>query len=230
MQAVILCAGRGTRMGALTTEVPKPLLVRNGKTLLERTLDIVPNEIDEIVLVIGYLGDRIQEAIGESYRGKRVTYVRQPELNGTAGALWCARDILHDRFIVLMADDEYDPADVATATISPEWTLFVKEVPNMYRGGNVIVDSHGAVVRIEEGNDHGGLPGQLNIGLYTLDTRIFDHDMVRASAGSNEYGLPQTMVAASHHLSVPCHTVRSKQWVQVTVPEDLCIPRDVPRQ
>src|SRR5215212_8859235 len=107
MQAVILAAGRGTRMVELTTEVPKPMLEVSGKTLLEYKFDALPEEVAEVIIIVGYLGSVIQRRFGGEYKGKKLFYVEQEELNGTAGALWHAKDILKDRFIVMMGDDIY---------------------------------------------------------------------------------------------------------------------------
>ena len=61
MQAVILSAGRGTRMGVLTDSMPKPMLTVLGKTLLEHKFDILPSEVDEIILIVGNMGGLIQK-------------------------------------------------------------------------------------------------------------------------------------------------------------------------
>jgi len=60
MQAIILAAGRGTRMGELTNDLPKPLLKISGRPILEYTLANLPREIDEVILVIGYHGHKIK--------------------------------------------------------------------------------------------------------------------------------------------------------------------------
>jgi len=113
MQAVILAAGRGTRMGALTESLPKPMLEVAGKTLLEHKFDALPDEVDEIIIVIGYLGGYIHDAYGGEYQGKRILYVEQENImGGTADALWQTKDILKDKFIVLMGDDLYYEKDL----------------------------------------------------------------------------------------------------------------------
>src|SRR3989344_8278550 len=99
MQAVMLAAGRGPRMVALTGEVPKPMLPVEGRPLLEYKLDALPDEIDEVILVIGYQGGVIRKHFGERYGNKRIQYVEQKELNGTAGARWSAPSPFHDRFL-----------------------------------------------------------------------------------------------------------------------------------
>ena len=63
MKAVILAAGKGTRMGDLSLETPKPMLKVLGKTLLEHKLDSLPDVIDEVVITVGYLKDRIVDVL-----------------------------------------------------------------------------------------------------------------------------------------------------------------------
>src|SRR3989344_4411739 len=111
MQAVILAAGLGTRMGNLTKNTPKPLLLTGGKTILERNLEALPDEIGEVVLVVGYLGGQIREKIGQSFAGKKITYVEQKELKGTGHALMQCKDALHGSFLVFYVDDLHDRAD-----------------------------------------------------------------------------------------------------------------------
>ena len=105
MQAVILAAGLGTRMRPLTDAVAKPLLKIGDRPLLEYTFDALPDEIDEVIVVIGYLGEQIRTYLGEEFRGRKIKYVVQEKLEGTAKALWEAKSLLRERFLVLMADD-----------------------------------------------------------------------------------------------------------------------------
>lgn len=227
MQAVILAAGRGTRMVELTTVVPKPMLDVDGKPLLEYKLEALPDDIDEVVMVIGYLGEVIRRHFGGGYAGKRILYVEQKELNGTAGALWDVRDILHDRFLVMMGDDIYARADME-ATIAPGdcWRLLVQQVPHMYRAGDVQLDLNANITGIIEG-DKREKAGLASTNMFLLDARLFQAPMVPKQAGSLEFGLPQTVVAASHSLGVRFEPVFTDQWIQVTAPKDLVYAAEI---
>jgi len=194
MQAVILAAGRGTRMKELTQDTPKPLLLVSGKTLLEHKFETLPDTVTEIILVVGYFADQVRAACGEIYKNIPIRYVVQDTLDGTGGALWKAKDLLKDTFVVMMGDDLYTKEDVAACISQKGWTMLVQETACIYGGGRIVIDE-GVVSAIEEG-EHGGIPGFINTGLQTLDMRFFDQPLVPKSVGSSEYGLPQTALIA----------------------------------
>lgn len=220
MQAVILAAGRGTRMGELTSGTPKPLLEVHGKPLFQFELESLPDIIDEVIVIVGYLGGAIQQRFGDSFGNRKIRYVEQGVLDGTAGALWRAKDVLKRRFLVLMADDIYSRDDAARCIEREDWIMLVKKTEHMITGGNVVTDAEGRILEIEEGR-HGGMPGTINTNLFALDTRLFDYPMVPKSEGSDEFGLPQTILAAAKTSGIPFATEQASQWIQITSPEDL---------
>ena len=178
MQAVILAAGRGTRMEELTGASPKPMLDVSGKPLLEYKFEALPEIIDEVIIIVGYLGGEIQRHFGSSFAGKRIVYVEQKELNGTAGALWCSKDILRERFLVMMGDDIYDLKDIEACIAPGEWwRLLVQQIPEMHRAGDVQLDAEANIDAILEG-DLGSAPGLASTNLFQLDTRLFSCPMV----------------------------------------------------
>jgi NDP-sugar pyrophosphorylase family protein len=77
MQCVILAAGKGTRLRPLTDDIPKPLVLVAGKSLLEHIVAALPSAVDELIIVHGYLGEQIKAHCGEFYFGRKVTYVEQ---------------------------------------------------------------------------------------------------------------------------------------------------------
>lgn len=219
MQAVILAAGRGTRMGDLTMDRPKPMLEVAGKTLLQHKFDVLPEGVDEIIVVIGYLGDVIQNTYGDSYNGTRIRYVTQENpVGGTADALWQAKDLLTGKFVVMMGDDIYVREDIA-ACLAHEWALLVQRVPDTTVGGRVITDAENNIVDIVEGNSGGD--GAVSTNLFALDTRVFDFPQVAKAAGSTEMGLPQTVLAASRASGIPFAVVEATNWIQITNPTDI---------
>src|SRR3989344_2319987 len=112
MQAVILAAGRGVRMGKLTENCPKPMLPIQGKPKLEYSLRTLPDAVTEVILVVGYLGDVIREYFGAEFCGRRVRYVDQRELNGSGGAIHRVKDMVEEKLLVLMGDDLYRKDDL----------------------------------------------------------------------------------------------------------------------
>lgn len=106
LKAIIIAGGKGTRMGSLTEEIPKPLLAPAGKTVLEYQLDLLKGQgFKEVIISIGHLGNKIQKKIGngESY-GLNVQYLEEPIPLGTAGCLATLTNSIHETVLVLYGD------------------------------------------------------------------------------------------------------------------------------
>lgn len=205
-------------MGDLTDATPKPLLQVAGKTLLEHKFNALPTEVTEIIVIVGYLGGEIHQTFGGVYGDKKILYVEQDVLDGTAGALWRAKDILSDRFLVMMGDDLYSPTDIEAVRNAKDWAMAVWKT-NEIKGGIVQVDEHRHITRIVEGGKTG--PGFAGTNLFSLDTRLFQYPMVPKAEGSTEFGLPQTVVAASVASGIPFCAVEATDWIQITSESDL---------
>lgn len=231
MQAVILAAGRGTRMDELTIAMPKPMLPVAGKPLLEYKIDALPDQFDEVILIVRYLKEVIKHHFGATYGGKKIRYVEQQELNGTAGALWAAKEILRDRFLVMMGDDIYMQEDIEQCIANENvWSLLVQQLPEMHRAGSVQLDADGRIAQIIESSAETPdrlEPGIASTNLYLLDTRLFSCPLLPKHEGSLEYGLPQTVVHAAHLLGITIEPVFTDKWIQITAPKDLLIAAEL---
>ena len=221
MQAVILAAGRGTRMGDLVKDTPKPMLEVAGKTLLEHKFDVLPENVDEIILVVGYLQDIIKNHFGDSYNGKKISYLTQENIvGGTADALWQAKGVLKGKFLVMMGDDLYAQEDI-TACLAYEWALLVEQLVDLGTRGKVFVDTDQRIAEILEHEEHSGGSGLASTNMFVLDERIFDYPLVMRSKSKKEYGLPQTVAAAARAAQIPFYAVPATRWIQITNPEDI---------
>lgn len=212
-------------MGELTEALPKPLLEVAGKTLLEHKFDALPFDVDEIILVVGYHGSKIHDRFGGLYKDKRILYVEQENpTGGTAEALWLAKDLLHDQFLVMNGDNIYAREDMAKCAALRDWSVLVQEREHVDTG-RVIVDKEGWVKDISENTDHKGEPGFANTAFYALDTRLFDYPPVPKAKGSSELGLPQTIIQAARDIEI--HAVPATFWIEIKSPEDLQKAEDV---
>lgn len=219
MKAVIFAAGKGKRMGELSDETPKPLLHVLGKSLLEHKLDSLPDEIDEVLIVVGHLKEKIINDLGENYDGKKITYIVQDELLGTAHCLFLCKEHLLDeeRFLVMMGDDIYCKDDMVEC-LKYDFALLIREVDSVFGKGQVVFDDSGRIKDIIEKYPDRA-PGFVCAGMYSLTPKIFDYEMISISGG--EFGLPQTILSTKEDFEIKA--VQSRFWLQISAPEDLII-------
>lgn len=221
MQVVFMAAGRGSRFGNLTKDIPKPMLEIDGKKLLEHNILKLPQEVDEIIIIVGYLKEQIMDFFGSEYNGRKIRYVYQKDLLGSGHAIHLCRDILKDKFLVLMGDDIYSEKDMGKC-IQNDLCIGVKEVKGEFNGGTIILDKYNNLKSILEGEHKGG--GLLNIGMYVLNHNFFKYDLIKIK-GREEYGLPQTLVQVSR--DYPVVVQKSNFWLQINYPKDLMKAREI---
>lgn len=84
MQAIILAAGMGKRLGDLTRNNTKCMVKVNGVPLIDRALTQLSRlDLSRVILVIGYEGDKLRTHVGESYKGLKITYIENPVYDKT---------------------------------------------------------------------------------------------------------------------------------------------------
>lgn len=215
MQAVILAAGRGTRMGTLTDHCPKPMLPIAGRPKLAYTIERLPDEVDEVIIVVGYLGGVIREYFGETYAGKRMHYVEQQILNGSSGALALVRDMVGQKFLVLNGDDLYHRDDL-TRMLRHDVAILVCEREDAERFGVLETDGAGRPIAILE-RPHGPEYTLVNTGAYVLNYEFFTYPLVPIS--ETEYGFPQTLMQMRDRYEIVVE--HATHWLPISMPEDL---------
>jgi MurNAc alpha-1-phosphate uridylyltransferase len=148
MKAMLLAAGRGERMGALTEHEPKPLLRVGGMSLIEHHVRrLVASGIAEIVINLSYRGAQIRERLGDGARyGASIRYSEEgePPLE-TAGGIVHALSLLGDAPFVLVNSDIFTAFDYATLLDAPEPTLVLVPNPPHHPRGDFGIDASSRV-------------------------------------------------------------------------------------
>ncbi len=158
MKALILCAGKGTRLKPLTHTIAKPLIPVANKPVLSYVLDqILESGIKDIGIVVSpETGDEIEEVIGDgSNYGIRITYIVQAEARGLAHAVQVSRDFLGESpFLMFLGDNliEGGVKDIVGEfeRNSPDALIMLKEVADPRMFGVAELNSSGGVVQLVE--------------------------------------------------------------------------------
>jgi len=149
MQAIILAAGLGKRLGNLTQNNTKCMVEIHGKTLIERSLDnLSAAGVSRVVLVIGYEGQKVIDLLGNSYANMELVYVENPIYDKTNNiySLYLAKDYLTDRDTILLESDLIYDADILTK-------LIASDSPNLAVVAKYESWMDGTVVTLDENNN-----------------------------------------------------------------------------
>jgi NDP-sugar pyrophosphorylase family protein len=185
MQAVILAAGKGSRLHPITTTRSKAMLPILGKPIVERVMEgIALNGIRDFILVVSPDDLQITRYFhGESRLDADVRFVHQPDRRGSADALRCAAPLIAGDFVLSACDNLISPQDIAALLAAwhqpprPSAVLTLMSVPPEQVPASGIVALHGdTVVRIVEKPRLQDAPSHIaSLPLYCLPHALLDY-------------------------------------------------------
>jgi len=217
MKVIILAAGRGERMRPLTDDTPKPLLKVAGKTFLDHIFDAFPPEIDEAVLAVGYLGDKIREYCGSRFKGRTIRYA-EGSLLGNAYSFLAARPFVEEgeRFVVIYGDELVQRSELEACLKHPyAWLCY--EVADPRKSGIATIDHAGRILEVVEKPERPSSSWAAT-GIAVADADLFGYAPEQYRGGDyyfstlmNKFLKDHVVMAVRSSLSRP----------QLTCPEDL---------
>ena len=152
MKAIIPVAGAGTNLRPHTFTQPKPLIPVAGKPIISFILDdLIAAGVDDIIFIIGYMGDRIISYVNENYKNIKVTFVRQEERRGLGHAISIAKEEFRSsKEILIVLGDTIVDIDFKQLINSSNTCLGIKKVEDPRQFGVVEMGESGFVRRVVE--------------------------------------------------------------------------------
>jgi glucose-1-phosphate thymidylyltransferase len=152
MKIVIPTAGYGTRLRPHTWSKPKPLVSVAGKPVLGHVLDMFSTlpDVEEVIFIVGYLGEQIQAYVEQAYPHLHTRYVEQEVLIGQSHAIWLAREGLNGPMLMAFVDTIIETDLGGLDQMRADAVAWVKEVEDPRRFGVADVDTEGWVTRLIE--------------------------------------------------------------------------------
>jgi glucose-1-phosphate thymidylyltransferase len=198
MKAIIPVAGAGTKLRPHTYTQPKALIPLAGKTILSIIVDqLIEAGIKEYVLVVGYLGDKIQDYVKEHYPQYTFHFIQQNERYGLGHAIYLTREYVGGDDVFIVLGDTICEYDVESFISQEGSVLGVKKVDDPRNFGVAEMDDEGTITRVVEKPQ---IPksNMALVGLYkiTESKLLFDclESMLRDGITSNdEYSLTDAL-------------------------------------
>lgn len=152
MKAIIPVAGVGTRLRPHTYTQPKPLIPVAGKTIISFIIDqLVEVGINDFVFVIGYLGEKIKLFVETEYPNINMEFVHQNSREGSAHAIWVARDTIKDADeIFIFFGDTIVDVDLNKFLAEPTSCVGIKKVDDPREFGVVQIGADDMIKKVVE--------------------------------------------------------------------------------
>jgi dTDP-glucose pyrophosphorylase len=231
-QAVILAAGRGTRMRELTADLPKPMIEVRGKPVLQHIVEGLRDAgIRHCLIIVGYRADAVCDFFGGGSRyNVAIQYKTQTVQDGTGRVVELAQDFVDNRpFILAYGDILVAPANykrVVDLSDDVEAILTVTRGEDVSKGGAVFVNEGMEVLDILEKSDRrSGLSEHAvpfyNAGIYAFRPSIFDFTAKLKPSPRGEYELTDAIRELAQSSKKVKALELTGQWADVRDPEIL---------
>ena len=195
-KAVLLAAGRGTRMRDLTADLPKPMLEVRGKPVAQHIIEGLRNAgVSEFLIVVGYRADVVQNHFGDGSRDKiDIKYATQIVQDGTGRVVDLAREFAGPSpFVLSYGDILVDPSNyknLVDLRDGVDAIVSVKSGEDVSKGGAVFLNERMELIDLREKP----APGEpvspwYNAGVYTFRPSIFEFTAKLKPSPRGEYEL-----------------------------------------
>lgn len=227
-KAVILAAGRGTRMRELTAQLPKPMIEVRGKPVLRHIVEGLRDAgIAELLLVVGYRADAVRDFFGDgSLYNTAIHYKTQTVQDGTGRVVELAQDFVDNRpFILAYGDILVDRGNYKRMVDLPadvEAILTVTRGEDVSKGGAVFLDDEMNLIDLREKPKPGEPTSPwYNAGLYAFRPSIFDFTAKLKPSPRGEYELTDAIRDLAQSGKKVKALELTGEWADVRDPEIL---------
>ena len=226
-KAMLLAAGRGTRMRELTNDLPKPMIAVRSKPILQHIVEgLAKAGVEQILIVVGYRKDVVMDYFGDGSKfGVRISYETQVEQDGTGRVVELGREFAgSDPFILNYGDILVDPVNyLRLATLCNEEAIVsVKRNEDVSKGGAVFVNERFELIDLREKPKPGEPTSPwYNAGVYTFRPSIFEFTAKLERSPRGEYELTDAIRALALSGSLVQALELSGEWADVRDPEVL---------
>jgi dTDP-glucose pyrophosphorylase len=227
-KAVLLAAGRGTRMRELTQELPKPMLQVRGKPVLQHIIEGLRDAgLTDFLVVVGWHAEVVRDFFGDGSKwGVRINYTTQVLQDGTGKVVELAREFAgSDPFVlsygdILIAPENYP--HICAALTGAEAVVSVKRNEDVSQGGAVFVNEKFELIDLREKPKPGEPTSPwYNAGIYAFRPSIFAYIAKLERSPRGEFELTD----AVRNLALAGHKVQALEltgdWADVRDPEIL---------
>jgi dTDP-glucose pyrophosphorylase len=227
-KAVLLAAGRGTRMRDLTESLPKPMLEVRGKPVLQHIIEgLRDTGLTNLLVVVGWRAEAVKDFFGDGSKLEvKIGYETQTVQDGTGRVVALARDFVGaDAFLLSYGDILIAPHNyqrICDALADSEAVLSVKRSDDVSQGGAVFVNEKFELTDLREKPKPGEPTSPwYNAGVYAFRPSIFDYIAKLEPSPRGEYELTD----AIRNLALAGNKVQAIEiagdWADVRDPEIL---------
>jgi dTDP-glucose pyrophosphorylase len=227
-KAVLLAAGRGTRMRELTADLPKPMIEVRGKPVLQHIVEGLREAgVCEFLIIVGYRADAVQNFFGDGSRYSiEIQYTTQAVQDGTGRVVDLARNFAGDSpFVLSYGDILVDPANYKRLLNLPqdvEAIISVTRGEDVSKGGAVFLNEEMELVDLREKSKPGEPTSPwYNAGIYIFRPSIFEFTAKLKSSPRGEYELTDAIRALAHSGKKVKALELTGEWADVRDPEIL---------
>lgn len=230
MRAIILAAGRGSRLLPLTENLPKCLLPVGDTTVLSLQLDTLEQAgIDEAIVITGFMAGRVEAKLADRSGPMRVQTLFNPffQVADNLASCWMARDFMQDDFVLINGDTLIEPALAKKVVQNPANNIQVTiDKKSTYDSDDMKVTLNGTLLTaigktLSAPETHGESIGFLRFmqdGPNLFREKL--HQMMRTGDGVNAWFLSAIDALAKTDILVSTYSIEGMTWAELDTMDD----------